>query len=75
MKKLRLEFIKDALTKEQMKTFVGGSGSGVPADPGTGGTSEKALRKCCWKNTTRCSECVMATAQAICDEGAELKTC
>jgi len=66
MKKLnlKLDSIKEMLTKEQMKKVLGGD---------YGGYGSKY--KCCWSGTSNCSECVTCTSSCTCVSGATLTSC
>lgn len=54
------------LTRNQLKNIKGGN----EVEPPNGGGGYK----CCWKNTTNCSDCVPG-AYPSCVAGAEAKEC
>ena len=81
MKKLTLKMdgIKEMLTRDQMKKVLGGYGGGSglnSPDDSQGSTEDQALRKCCWKDQmSSCSQCVNVSKNATCVSGAELVRC
>lgn len=60
MKKLSLKNVKEALTRSEMRSIMGGSGS-------SGSTWQ-----CCWNGTTNCSTCA---GWGTCDPGSYIRKC
>ena len=74
--KLKLDSIKESLSKDQMKRISGGYGDAPGKPTGEGESTSGNGYKCCWENTENCSECEKrARSNWVCVTGAELVAC
>ena len=61
------------LSKDEMKKVMGGLHELSPISAGDG--SDGGNYKCCWTDTSNCSECVYLSGGGKCVSGATLTSC